>query len=29
MNCVPQLAKREVVMSDSHVTVAKIDTACI
>jgi hypothetical protein len=28
MNCVPQLAKRGVVVSDSPVPVAKIDTAC-
>jgi hypothetical protein len=28
INCVPQLAKRGVVMTDSPVPVAKIDTAC-
>jgi hypothetical protein len=28
MNCVPQLAKTGVVVSDSPVPVAKIDTAC-
>jgi hypothetical protein len=28
MNCVPQLSKREVVVSDSPVPVVKIDTAC-
>ena len=28
MNCVPQLAKTGVVVSDSPVHVAKIDTAC-
>jgi hypothetical protein len=28
MNCVSQLAKKEVVVSDSPVPVAKIDTAC-
>jgi hypothetical protein len=28
MNCVPQLAKSGVVVSDSPVPVAKIDTAC-
>ena len=28
INCVPQLAKMGVVVSDSPVPVAKIDTAC-
>jgi hypothetical protein len=28
INCVPQLAKKGVVVSDSPVPVAKIDTAC-